>query len=266
MWRSESKLMSAFNRSLSFCRPLLVSSCGLTAGSSDRRLRPLDPAVKPQDDTSRGLQDDRRKNGFTLLEILIALFIFTILSMIMVAGLHSIITSQSATQKRAERMDDLQFALMIMSRDFEQTVNRPITDINGPVPAMMGYPTTVIFSHGGLANPLGQLSRSSLQRTQYLLEKGKLLRVTWPVLDHSAKIKPDQRVLLTNVSELRFQYLDPQKKFRDSWPPPDKQDAILPIAIRVILTLPESGKITQLYVIPVQTLDQKTGNASDKKT
>lgn len=191
--------------------------------------------------------------GFTLLEILIALFIFTILSLIMVSGLHSITSSQSATQKRAERLSELQFALLIVSRDIEQIVNRPVTETNGTQPPVMGYPTMLIFSHGGLVNPLGQLQRATLQRTSYILQNGNFIRSSWPVLDHSAKIKADERILLTHVSELQFQYLDLQKKFRDSWPPPDQKETILPLAIRITLTLQDAGEISQLYLIPAQT-------------
>ena len=193
-------------------------------------------------------------HGFTLLELLIALFVFTILSMIMVGGLHSVTTSSAATEKRAERLADLQIALTLISRDFEQIVNRPISVTNGTENAFIGYPQSVYFTHGGLANPLGQLRRSTLQRTNYFLEGDKLIRVTWPVLDYSAKIKADQRVLLTGVSSLRFQYLDEKNRFADKWPPADQPQAVLPKGIRIIITLRDSGELSQFYVIPAQNL------------
>lgn len=196
--------------------------------------------------------------GFTLLEILIALFVFTILSMIMVAGLHSVTTSQAVTEARAARLTELQIALTILSRDFEQAVNRPITGINGLEPTFSGLPKTVIFTHGGLANPFGQLNRSTLQRTQYILEKNNLVRLTWPVLDHTMKVNPDKRVLLSDVNDVRFEFLDNKNNFIPRWPSTNQQQSALPKAIRVIITLRDSGQISQLYVIPVQTPDQQT--------
>jgi general secretion pathway protein J len=201
------------------------------------------------------------KKGFTLLEILIALFVFTILSIIMSSALHSITTSQSATEKRAARLDELQLALIIISRDFEQAVNRQSTNTNGTDPAMIGAPDFIIFTHAGFANPFGTQNHSTLQRSTYLLENGNLKRSHWPVLDHTLKIKPEERILLTNVSELHFEYLDSQKNFRPSWPPPDQTQSILPTAVRVTLTLKDLGKITQLYLIagpPIEVLKATT--------
>jgi general secretion pathway protein J len=194
------------------------------------------------------------QNGFTLLELLIALFVFTILSMIMVAGLHSVTTSQATTEKRAERLAELQVALTLISRDFEQIVNRPISVPNGSENAFIGYPQSVFFTHGGVANPLGQLHRSTLQRTNYIIEDNKLIRITWPVLDYAGKIQPDQRVLITGVKSLRFQYLDEKNKFTDRWPPPDQTQVALPKAIRITIELQDSGKLSQLYVMPAQNL------------
>lgn len=189
------------------------------------------------------------KNGFTLLEILIALFVFTILSIIMSSALHNITTNQAVTEQRAARLDELQFALIIISRDLEQAVNRLSTDTTGIDPAMIGAPDFIVFTHAGYANPFSSQNHSTLQRSSYLLENGNLKRANWPVLDHTLKIKPDERILLTNVSEIHFEYLDSQKKFRPSWPPPDQTQSILPQAVRVTITLKDLGKITQLYLI-----------------
>jgi type II secretion system protein J len=68
-----------------------------------------------------------RRAGFTLLEILIALFIFTIVSMILVSALHNVLNNQAATEKKAHQLAKLQIAMLLMSRDIEQTIrtNKP---------------------------------------------------------------------------------------------------------------------------------------------
>ena len=53
-----------------------------------------------------------KKMGFTLIEILIALFVFTIISMIMVSALHNIFNYQAETEKQAARLNELQLALL----------------------------------------------------------------------------------------------------------------------------------------------------------
>lgn len=218
------------------------------------------PNPPPRPSPHRKERSGRREKhvGFTLLEILIALFVFTILSMIMAAGLHSVTTSQSATEKRAARLAELQIAFTILSRDFEQAINRPITGVNGLEPAFSGMPKNIVFTHGGLANPFGQLTRSTLQRTQYTLENNTLVRLTWPVLDHTTKINPDKRILLDQVSDVRFDFLDNKNNFIPRWPSTNQQQSALPKAVRITITLRDFGKISQLYIIPVQTPEQQT--------
>ena len=197
------------------------------------------------------------KRGFTLLEILIALFIFTILSVMMASGLRSVLNSQTATEKKADHFTELQVALLLISRDIEQAINRPITNAKGMVEAaMIGTPRTLTLTHAGLANPGGQLQRSTLQRTQYLTDKQDFIRETWEVLDQSAKTESAQRILLDSAEELRFEYLDNRGQFQKNWPPADNQQAGLPKAIRIHLTLKNWGKISQTYLLAGTELDK----------
>jgi general secretion pathway protein J len=103
-----------------------------------------------------------------------------------------------------------------------------------------------------LHNPNAQLTRSTLQRTEYHIEKGALVRQSWDVLDQAGKSLPNRRILLPDVKELRFEYVDNKQKLRGTWPPAEKTKATLPCALRVTLTIVGAGTISQLYVIPVK--------------
>jgi general secretion pathway protein J len=206
-----------------------------------------------------------RTAGFTLLEILIALFIFTILSLMMVGGLHSVINAQSGSEDKAERLRKLQMVLLVMSRDIEQAINRPIIDANGrEEAAFVGTPQSMVFTHAGFANPAGAVARSTLQRTGYLWSELALSRLTWPVLDQAPQTKPHSRRLLTDVPEMQFQFLDKQGRFHDNWPLEDGDDEPLPRGVRIIMTVVNWGKLSELYLIAAQAgkntqLPQKPG-------
>jgi general secretion pathway protein J len=201
---------------------------------------------------------NKKPTGFTLLEILLALFIFTIISMIIVSALHTIFSSQTATEKSAAKFTQLQVAMTLLSRDFEQVINRPITNPTGIIEgAFVGTHNSVTFTHAGLTNPLGQMQRSTLQRTHYEIINEMLLRVTWPQLDQTTHTLADKRILLKHVSELEFQYLDQRGHFQTRWPPPDQTDkGALPQAVRVSVTVQDLGKISQLYIIPGHTFEK----------
>lgn len=195
-----------------------------------------------------------KHQGFTLLEILIALFIFTIVSLILVSALHNVIGLQSGAEKNAERLRTLQMTLLMMSRDIEQAVDRPILNTAGKEEvAFIGTPRNFAFTHTGLANPTGMLLRSTLQRTGYEWNHQSLSRMTWPVLDQAPQTRSQSRVLLTNVNEARFSYLDQEGRFHDYWPLAEQSNQTLPKAVRIYLTISPWGKLSQLYVISAES-------------
>ena len=191
-----------------------------------------------------------KPKGFTLLEILIALFIFSIISLIVVTALHTTLNIQTATEKNTSRFNQLHMALLLTSRDFEQIVNRQVINAKGtPETAVVGNNNEIRFTHAGFANPTGNLNRSSLQRVHYFLRRNKLIRETWPQLDITKNTPAHQRELLDNVTLLSFEYLDTNNKFKHNWPSSGQTNQPLPLAIRISITLADKGKISQLYVI-----------------
>ncbi|TAK75188.1 MAG: type II secretion system protein GspJ [Gammaproteobacteria bacterium] len=184
-----------------------------------------------------------RKNnsGFTLLEILIALFIFTMLSLMLTTALHHVITLQAGTERNAERLRQLQMALLIFSRDIEQAVNRPVLNAAGKEErAFLGSSQSLTFTHASL----------TLQRTTYQWHDPSFSRLTLPVLDQASSSPPHRRDLLDNVSAVRFEYLDQQGHVYSQWPVTGKESTEpLPRAVRIYLTFSSGGQLSQLYVI-----------------
>lgn len=199
-----------------------------------------------------------KQRGFTLLEILIALFVFTILSVMMTGALRTVINAQSGAERNAARVRHLQIVFVRMARDIEQVVNRPVkTAVSKDSPAFLGTPEGFAFTHNGIAGPNGRAKRTTLQRAQYIFKDGVLWRMAWEVLDQSSNSpKPYQRDVLNNVTNVRFSYLDKNKRFHQNWPVKGRSSEPLPSAVRVRLTVADWGKVEQLYVIPVQVNNQ----------
>jgi general secretion pathway protein J len=199
----------------------------------------------------------KKNRGFTLLEILVALFIFTIIAVIMTSALHTVLTTQTETEKQAAKLTKLQMALLIFSRDIEQAIDRPINNAAGSREAsFIGETDRVIFTHAGFANPFGQIQRSTLQRTTYFKNNNSFIRQSWQALDQVSNTPTQQRDLFAPVTELKFKYLDNHSKLHNSWPPPDQPNAsALPRGIQIIFTLPTWGEISQFYIISGQSLD-----------
>jgi len=209
---------------------------------------------------------NQKNKGFTLLEILIALAIFAIISLILSSALHNILGNQSRVEEHNQEFTQLQLTLLLLSRDIEQSVNRPIINSFGlEENAFLGNSQQITFTHTGYNNPNNQERRSTLQRSRYRFENGMLIRETWPVLDQSPHTQPVKRILLKHISDLRFSFLNQEGRFEKLWPSAnDKQKTPLPRAVKIYLSVKKWGNITQLYLIPVEPAEQ-TGNKPNEK-
>jgi general secretion pathway protein J len=185
--------------------------------------------------------------GFTLIELMVALFIFAIVAMLAIGGLRSVLHTTTTINQHNQRLGECQLAGLIMSRDFTQIANRPIMIAeNNEQPSLLGESDHIEFTRMGYMNPLAQFPRGTLQRTGYFLKNNQLIRETWPVLDRISETYPVQRVLLSNVSSLRFLYIDNNLQETDQW----SNMAAFPVAIIVTLYLKDLGTLQRIYQIP----------------
>ena len=197
----------------------------------------------------------QRNTGFTLLELLVSLSIFALIGVMAYGGLQSVMIQQSRTGEASQRLADLQKAYRIMRRDLEQIVVRKIrNEFGDTVDELVGGRgfTGVEFSRAGHPNPAGFL-RSDLQRVAYVPDQDTLLRQTWRVLDRAQDSKPDEQVLVENISRFSMRFLNTANEWLESWPPPLGQSATtegLPQAVEVELELDNFGVINWIFRLP----------------
>ncbi len=205
------------------------------------------------------------KRGFTLLELLIAVVIFTIVGVMAMGGFHQLVRQREMASVTMERVRAIQRSVMRMSQDFEQLTARPIRDAtsSGDMPALYlnNNGTDVIeFSRAGWSNPTG-INRSTLQRVRYRLLDNKLYRDYWTAMDRSLNNIPVQVQLLDKVTSVNLRYMDENKQWQTSWPPSNngnvsnnQQSGVaprsLPIAVEFTLTLQDWGEIRRVIEVP----------------
>ncbi|HLQ12166.1 MAG TPA: type II secretion system minor pseudopilin GspJ [Steroidobacteraceae bacterium] len=199
-----------------------------------------------------------RQSGFTLVELLVALFITAILFAMGYGALSQALGNRKGVDEQAARLNAVQQALRVMEQDFELLQPRPVRD-----PLGSGYENAVTlsqtgiltFTRGGWANPAG-LPRSELQRVSYLLRDGKLIRRDLQALDATAALPFEERELLAQVEALSFRYMDGGLVWQSTWPTPillngPPQDLLRarPVAIEVTLQLKDWGKLLRVFEI-----------------
>jgi len=208
----------------------------------------------------------QKLKGFTLMELLISMMVFSILSVMAYAGLSNVITTKEHTEIIAKRLVDLQTAFMFIGRDIEQTVGRSVRDGFGDVkPAMHGGEfgnELISFTHAGYTNFL-KATRSNLQRVAYRLEDDELSRVSWPMLDQDFNEEGFARVLLADVKKVEVSYVDRDGETKDQWPSSfgEVDDTMLPRAVIFTLETEKLGKIRRVFRIPPGEYSRKSNAA-----
>ncbi|MBI3344495.1 MAG: type II secretion system minor pseudopilin GspJ [Gammaproteobacteria bacterium] len=196
----------------------------------------------------------RRTSGFTLLELLVALAIFGVVAAMAYGGLQSVLNTRAASDKQAAELAELQLGFTRMERDIEQIVARSVRDgLGDRQPALRGESggeTLLEFTRTGWRNPAGQ-ARSHLQRIAYQLKEGRLVRLSWSVLDQGPSAEPQESVLLDNVTAVEVQFLDKSLAEQALWPKPDaaanNEKVTLPRAIQVSVEIKGWGRINRLF-------------------
>ncbi|MEH6585415.1 MAG: type II secretion system minor pseudopilin GspJ [Halioglobus sp.] len=208
--------------------------------------------------------------GFTLVEVLIALAITAFVAAIAFTSFTTVLNGVESSQATAERVYQVNRAWMMISRDLEQFVARPIRDEFGELePAMQGgmaarFPLS--FTRGGWHNPVGH-PRSELQRVSYRLEDEILWRDSYPVLDRSGETLVQEVALLEGVEELQLLFLDgtenvntvgstselETRNWPESWVLDTSQPGSVlnpPLAVELRLQLSDWGEMRRIYALP----------------
>ena len=207
--------------------------------------------------------------GFTLVEILIAMAITTLISVVAYTSLSSALSGAESLRSASGRAHDVNQALALLSRDLRQVVNRPVVDEFGQVvPALMGGEMArepLALTRAGWHNS-SAAPRSTLQRVRWWLEDERLWRGYFPVLDRTAGTEPVETAILEGVERFELRFLPTlsavesdrndvidRRNWRDSWIADLSQPGQMPsppAAIEVLMEVAGVGELQRTYVLP----------------
>lgn len=177
----------------------------------------------------------KQQAGLTLLEVLIALSIFSLIGIASYQVLNTTISSQQHGDHYSRQLSLQQKAMMIIDRDLQQIVNRDIRisfKDSGDYLQVNNDEYPLAFTRGGRRNPL-LLPRSTLQRIAYDVglhpqvavpdslhykdEQYYLRRHIWSALDRTEQAVPLVQALLPGVVELEVLVIT-DKGRKQQWP------------------------------------------------
>jgi general secretion pathway protein J len=194
-------------------------------------------------------QNKRQYQGFTLIEMVIAVAIFAVMMVIAFPGLTHIAKVGEQVGQSNRRLSELQFALTYLNRDWTQVSSRKILDQYGDEqPHIVIEDNSISFTHSGWSNLLQQ-KRSELQRVQYLVKENQLIRQYWTSLDQATAEEPISTVLIDGVESFIVHFIDGSEQAIERWPQ-GVQRVDKPIALRVEIDVKQFGQVHRIMEIP----------------
>jgi general secretion pathway protein J len=194
--------------------------------------------------------------GFTLLELLVAIAIFAVVSTLALTGYTQLQQQSEYAEQRLNRLREVQRAVQTLCQDLEQLEPRPVRQPlgDGQMPALQVTDTLdyrLQLTRAGWSNTAG-LPRPTLQRVGYRLDENQLWRDHWPVLDRTLVVEPVKQRMLDGVRSITFRFLTANRDWVDRWPAQQvggRTDRSRPAAIEVVLELEDWGEIRRLVEI-----------------
>ena len=160
------------------------------------------------------------ETGFTLIEMMIALFIFALIAGAGVALLSVGVRAQAAATTRLDDVADLRRMSVLLANDLSQIVPRTARSTNGAtLRAFTGNdgtsdPLVLGYVRGGRSN-LDDAPRANLQRVDIVLDGNRLERRGYAAIDGTADVKTV--VLADRVTALAMRYRDAKGVWRARW-------------------------------------------------
>lgn len=194
-----------------------------------------------------------RKNGFTLIEVMISVLILSILASATYELMTQVVDSDIQIREKTERFAAVQRAFMLMEKDYTQMAPRMTRFDGGASAFVLEYGDRkyesdgfgISFVSGGALNPGAELPRGQLVRVWYRLKDGDLERATYSYADTIIGYEPKFEKFLSGVKDLKV-YFYRMGMWSKTW----NQRKDVPSGIRLEFELEDYGKMTLIYYVP----------------
>lgn len=192
-----------------------------------------------------------RVKGFTLLEMLLAITIFAMVSLAAWQMLNTISRTRDVQLEHEQTLHELDYAFLIIKQDIRQLIDRGTRTGNQPAGSSIFFNNAVestsqslSFVRAGWHNHEQQLPRSSLQRVYYRQHGNALQRGYGQVLDKPSATSPEYHTLVNDISRLKFLFY-----YRDKWQDRFDRDTF-PQGMAIQFEHKQLGTVERRFLIP----------------
>ncbi len=191
----------------------------------------------------------RYSKGFTLLELLVALSIFSLIAAAGYSGLSSLSKALQLQQDNSRELAQIQWLVARLDQDISQAINRSSRAGNNFVPALLGDNRSLKLV--SLSSEVAIYQAISAERpVSWQWQNQQIQRQLWQLPDQVSGTPPlVNEILLDNVLEFEFRYLDDNSQWQLQWNS-QARNKLLPRAIEYQLQTENFGQIRRIIELP----------------
>lgn len=183
------------------------------------------------------------KNGFTLIEMMVALSIFAILSAAGVLLLRGSADTQIAVERQLSALSSTERLRLLLASDLSQALPRPTRAGDGSDrPAFFGDANGMQFVRGGF-EPVSDEPEPTIARVEWLVSGGQLVRRQFGRIDGGNEPALDAQ-LEKGITSIELSYRAAGGNWSATWP--DGSGLALPRAVR--MTLAADGPAVEMII------------------
>jgi len=187
--------------------------------------------------------------GFTLVELLSALLVLSLLALMSYRGLGAVLDAREHVKFETDKWRRVAAFFARFERDVELAAPRAVRSALGSAPAWLGAPAAAAQARLEFSRFASVEGVDTARRIGYRLnEKQEIELWLWPGLDVAPDALPTRYPVLSGVKSFELQYLNPALAWVDAWPTAPS-DQPIPRAVRLRIVLASNEEIVRVFVL-----------------
>jgi len=158
----------------------------------------------------RGLKQFRKTilptQGFTLLEVLVAIGIFSIVAMVSYSTLDTYLEQRERLTTHYAKLERLQRMFILLERDIQFSVPRAVRDGGDVQAAMTSGDGDILIAMTVAQADIQSATGISLRRVEWRQDGDELIRSEWRILDRDSQSKAAELLVSDEVTDMEINY------------------------------------------------------------
>ncbi len=196
------------------------------------------------------------KKGFTLIELMIAVIIFAIISVISYRVISALVTTKEIITKSQDKWGGISLIMERLEMAKNRVIPLPVRDGDGNLLASLIGKSRLNGAYDAqlemtISGNIGDhvMGSSPPKRIGFRYDRGNLYLVSWPVLNRVITTKPEINLLVSDVAMFNVMFLYSDRQWHDTWPSSGSDMGSLPDGIQMNLQLKSGESVTREFAL-----------------